>query len=552
MMLGVALSLRRKQEETFCFQRSYKSYSRKGSDMENHTGYKWWRLCVWSLMVSAILGINFISLNSTLAESTYYTSKQHAKYIFYFIGDGMGFAQREAAEQFARKKLVMNTFPAQGITTTYSANRLVTDSAAAVTTMASGSKTNNGMIGITPDKRRPKSVAELAKEKQMKVGIISSVPIDHATPAGFYAHVPSRKMYYDIELSLADSGFDFFGGGGLIDPTNKRSRSKNFKGDAVLYIKSKNYKVVTTREEFTKLSKDDGKVIAWNPILPDGNALPYRFDVEKTPELASKTITLAEFTAKAIEMLDNEKGFFLMVEGGKIDWACHANDAATAISDTLGFDKSIEEAVEFWRKHPNETLIVVTADHECGGLNLDFGGAGCKTSFELLDKQKMSFKKFTDTVLKPFKIECRSRSQCKFDDIKPLITKYFGLKFEGDTSEKLVLKEFEKRRLEYAFHVSINRNKVIPFNPKTDLAYGYRNDPLTATIIRMLNSKAGLIWTTFDHTGIPVCTSAKGVGEEIFKGNYDNTDLAKKIMSVMGITPKVYYQDKIEPKVAVK
>ncbi len=482
-----------------------------------------------------------VALTPASAATTLHEGKA-AKYVFLFIGDGMGIPQRIAAEQFSQKTLLMNTLPAQGITTTFAADRFITGSAASATALGAGQKTNIGMIGMAPNQRWVKSVAELAKENGMKVGVVSSVSIDHATPAAFYAHVPSRNLYYDIEIFLADSGFDFFGGGGLKDPTNKKKKASNFKGDAVEYMKAKGYKIVANKEAFMKLTKDDGKIVAWNENLPDGKALPYVLD------MTDKDITLPEFTAKAMELLDNEKGFFLMVEGGKIDWACHANDASTSVTNTLAFDESIRKAVEFAEKHPGETLIVVTGDHECGGLTLGFAGTNYDSYFSVLKSQKISFQKFTDVVLKEFTEKCKD--QCAFADFKPVITQHFGLKFEGDPKkDRLVLKPFRVKMLEEAFALSMAGKKVQSEDPVTSLLYG-GYDPLAVALTHALNNTAGLGWTSFKHTGVPVSTSATGLGAGIFNGYYDNTDVALKIMSVMGIPAKVHHFPAEKQKVA--
>jgi alkaline phosphatase len=368
----------------------------------------------------------------------------------------------------------------------------------------------------------------------MKVGIISSVSIDHATPAAFYAHVPKRNLYYDIAIALGDSGFDFFGGGGLRDPTNKDENTVDYKGDAVKYIQSKGYKIISNKAEFLALKKEDGKVLAWNANLPDDQALPYAMD------MTDDDITLAQFTTKAIDMLDNPKGFFLMVEGGKIDWACHANDAATVIGSILAFDQAVKAAVTFAQTHPEDTLIVVTADHECGGLTLGFTRTKYQSYFSILQHQSVSFQKFTDEIFGAYKQSCAE--QCHFEDVKPLITHYFGLKFEGKPEiDPLVLKHFEVASLQDAFKKSMLRENV-PTQDRQIIKVLYGGyEPLTVAITRLLNNKAGLGWTTFKHTGMPVMTSAMGKGAEIFNGYYDNTAVAFKIMSVMGIDPAIHY-----------
>lgn len=455
-----------------------------------------------------------------------------AKYVFYFIGDGLGIPQRSAAEEFSGRKLLMNTFPVQGLTTTYAADRFITGSAAAVTALACGHKTNIGMIGLTPDGRPIKSVAELARDRGMKVGIISTVSIDHATPAGFYAHVKKRSQYYDIAIQLAQSGFDFFGGGGLKDPTNKKNNSVNYQGNAIDIIKSAGYRIIQDKGEFNNLKKGDKKVIVINPWLQDAKAEPYSIDQ------TSNDISLAELTAKAVELLENRKGFFIMVEGGKIDWACHANDAVAAIIDTLAFDDAIKVAYDFYLKHPKDTLIVVTGDHETGGLTLGFAGTKYATYFDILHHQDMSFQRFTDEIVHSLK----ENKGITFEDVKPLITQHFGLKFSGDPSDPMVLKTYEVVQLMQAFEQSM-KDKIDKHDPQTYLLYG-GYEPLAVTITHILNNKAGVAWTSYKHTGVPVPTSAIGRKAELFSGYYDNTDIAKRIMQAMGFKAKIYYVDK--------
>ena len=460
-----------------------------------------------------------------LAETGLYKG-QSAKYVFFFIGDGMGLPQKTAAEQYTGQRLLIDSFPAQGITTTYAADRFITGSAASATALASGQKTNIGVIGMTPDLKPVKTVAELAQEKGMKVGIISTVSIDHATPAAFYAHVKSRNLYHYIDHALVDSGFDFFGGGGLKDVTGKR-KGVEPKGDVLAKAKTNGYKMVTNRADFMKLKPGDGKILAWNEWLQDSGAMPYTMD-----QRPDKDISVAEFTAKAVEMLDNPKGFFLMVEGGKIDWACHANDGTAAILNTIAFDEAVKVAVEFAKKHPGEVLIVTTGDHECGGMTLGWAGTVYDTHFSVLSRQKVSFQKFTDEVVKKYKGD--------FEGMKALITANFGLKFEGDPKkDRMVLDPHQITMIQEAFARSTRGEEEKSKDPQTALLYG-GYDPLTVSLTHILDQKAGLGWTSYSHTGVPVGTSAMGVGAETFNGYYDNTDVGLKIMAVMGVEPKIH------------
>lgn len=191
------------------------------------------------------------------------------KYVFLFIGDGTGTVQRMTTDAYLKSQghegLLMNTFPAYGVTTTSSSNSFITDSAAAGTALACGAKTNSGVIGMDPDQNVLTNISEKAKEAGMKVGIVSSVSIDHATPASFYAHQPSRNLYHEISVDLAKSGFDYFGGGGIKDPEGKKS--KNPLGNALEMAKENGYTIVTDKDAFMALTPDAGKVLAYNARL---------------------------------------------------------------------------------------------------------------------------------------------------------------------------------------------------------------------------------------------------------------------------------------------
>jgi len=480
------------------------------------------------------------------------------KYVFLFIGDGMAIAQRSAAEYVlaARKgetkpgivKLAMDSLPVQGVTTTYSLNSIITDSAAAGTALASGVKTENGVIGLDGNGNSVPTIAERARDKGLKVGIVTSVSLNHATPASFYAHEPSRGNYYEIALDMAKSGFAYFGGGGLIDPEGQRSRTQGDKQNALSALKAAGYVVADTRQSILDL-KPGVKAVAINPELTWGRSMPYALD--KDP----KGLSLAEYTAKGIELLDNPKGFFFMIEGGKIDWACHANDAATAVDDTLALDAAVGEAVRFAAKHPSETLIIVTGDHECGGLTLGFAGTRYGNYYEYLKNQKASFERFTDTI-DAYK-KTHTPETASFDDIVPLIRESYGLivptaadleamknapKPDKNVTSPadphgMYLKDFELAEVKAAFDRSMRTVRKHPKSPVSEMDYRAYGDeePLVVTLSHILDNKAGIGWTSFAHTGVPVLTSASGPGAAAFAGYYDNTDLNKKLTAAMGV-----------------
>lgn len=462
-----------------------------------------------------------------------------AKYVFLFVGDGMALPQSNAAEMYKAAqagldkpgivKLNFNEFPAQGMTTTYSIDSLITDSAAAGTAIASGVKTTNAGVGVDGQNKPVKTIAEMARDAGYKVGIVSSVSIDHATPAAFYAHQPSRKNMYEIAMELGRSGFDYFAGGGLVDPDGKKSKMAGDKVNAIEAARKAGYVVVNDADGFKAL-KPGKKVLFMNPRLQDSKAMAYAMDN------APGDVTLADLTAKGIELLDNKKGFFMMVEGGKIDWACHANDAVASIKDTLAFEVAVAVAIEFQKKHPKDTLIIVTGDHETGGLTLGFAGTKYNSYFSLLNNQKMSYVAFDEQ----FEAFVESNPKADFEQAMALVEQAFGLKASGDAKDPMVLKDHELATLKDAFA----RAKAGDFEKSKSeqeyLLYGGYN-PFSVTVTHILNQKAGLGWTSYSHTGVPVLTTATGVGSERFAGFYDNTDIFTKMAQSMGLSPKVIY-----------
>ncbi len=464
------------------------------------------------------------------------TQNKKPKYIFLFIGDGMSTAQVSLTEaalgssSFSPKqsslknnsfhgKLNLKDFPVTGMQTTSSSNSYITDSGAAATAMATGKKTGSGIISKSEDLTKEyTTIAEMAKDKGMKVGIVSSVSIDHATPAAFYAHNDSRSNYQEIGQDLLDSKFDYFAGGNVRFNKYKNYSLQDFIGD----LNGRGYSYVSSRAEFDALNAEtEGKVFATlnylNSYTRDGSAMPYTIDLDEQKE--DDQITLDEFTQKGIEMLDNEKGFFMMVEGGKIDWACHANDGVTAAMEMYAFDAAIGKALEFYKKHEQETLIIVTGDHECGGLTLGYAGTSYSSAFKILDKQTESFFTFRGRV-KEWK-----KSQISFEQAMDTAQLVFGFNSE----DILMLTDYEEQRLKKAFAQSMAKNPIK--DDETAIIYG-SYDPFTVTLTHILNNKAGVAWTSYAHTGSPVPVFAIGQGMSHFSGYYDNTDIGKKIMEI--------------------
>jgi alkaline phosphatase len=453
-------------------------------------------------------------------------SAPRAKYVFLFIGDGMAMAQISSAEIYSNalaakdiavKRLGFTQFPAVGLTTTYDASSFITDSASAGTAMASGHKTLSGVINMDPGKTlRYTTIGEQAKAAGMRVGVVTSVSLDHATPASFYAKVPSRGDYYDIAVQLTKSGFDYFGGGGFLQPKGKKGDQPAIADLA----RAAGYGYVDSQAAVEGLKPGSGKVIAVNEALQDASSMYYSMDAK------AGSLSLADFTRKGAELLDNPKGFFMMVEGGKIDWACHANDAAASINDTLALDAAVSEALAFAAKHPRDTLIIVTGDHETGGMAIGFAGTQYSTFFDKVAKQKMSFQRFNDEVVKPYKAATKPED-VDLADLLPAIQDAFGLSLDQ-------LSPVQQTDLQVAFARTMGSKAGRSVDEDQYLLYG-GYEPLTVKITQILNQGAGIGWTTYSHTGVPVSTFAKGAGQELFAGYYDNTDIYRKLCAVMGI-----------------
>lgn len=489
---------------------------------------------------------------------------QTPKYVFLFIGDGMSYPQIQLTNYFksanaaktnakvvtvkgkektvlrSQNRLHMMNFPVAGSAQTYDSTSFAPDSASTATSIATGYKTWSGSINVSEDfSKEYETIAEKLKaQKGYKIGVISSVNINHATPAAFYAHQASRSNYYDIGLEMIESDFDYFAGGGLLKPTGAKKNQE----DLYALAEKAGYKVVKTQAQAEKLKASDGKVIVIDENLADEDAMSYHMDLQKGQW------ALADYVEKGIEMLDNDKGFFMMVEGGKIDWACHANDAAATIHDTIAFDKAVAEAIEFYNEHPNETLILVTGDHETGGLTIGFAGTNYDTFLTNFNNQKISYAKFDSDYVASYK-----KNNTDFDTVMKDVTRLFGLVAPVSDAQKmqqkdnanqhpesgdngtLVMTPYEFKKLKDAYDVTMNRTgKEGSFGQEEYIKYG-SYEPLTVTLTHILNNKSGVNFGSYAHTGLPVAVFAQGVGQNEFEGYYDNTDIYDKVANLTGV-----------------
>ncbi len=387
--------------------------------------------------------------------------------VILLIGDGMGSAQvRLAREAAGGAPLAMERMPYSGLITTHSADRPVTDSAAAGTALATGHKTNNGMISVAPDERVLRTILELCRDRGKSTGIITTDALHGATPASFAAHAPSRGMRSEIALQLAESRvpvmLGFWKGWFLPDSEGgERADGKHLIAD----LRRAGYGVAFTKEE---LSNVTGQRLLG--LFDDGPEAP----------------TLADMTLAALGRLRTDRdGLFLIVEAARIDWKCHHNDPAGAVLDTWEFDRAVAAALDYARGR-GRTLVLVTADHETGGLSIE----------------------------EPGRVKALAGIKAPAADIAE--------KLNADRSNVAEV------LAEYAGVHDLTPDEIAAVKGAEHAA---------DAVSMLLNQRAGLFWSTKGHSDTRVPVFAYGPGAERFAGEMDNTDIPKRIAEVLGIGP---------------
>lgn len=444
-----------------------------------------------------------------------------AKYVFYFIGDGMGVNQVNAAETYfgaldgkiGIRPLCFPSFPYAAMVNTQSGSNSVTDSAAGGTALATGEKSHNGTLGMLTDMQTPcTSIAQWAHDAGMAVGVTTSVTINHATPAAFYAHVPKRSMDYEIGEYCASSDFDFFAGSDFAGAQGKDGKPSIYElCQQAGYTFAKGYK------DYQKKMKKAEKMIliqsdAQNKI--NNSCLPYAIDRKKGD------LTLSDITRAGINFLmskQNEKdGFFMMIEGGKIDWACHANEPATFIHELADMDDAVRVAYEFYQQHPDETLIVITADHETGGFVM--GTGKYEINMASLRYADMSFAEFSRALHKLH--DALGNKYC-WDEVKKFISQHFGFWTNLELTDK------QTASIKKAFD-DIEAGK----GEGQETLY-QKDDALALAVKRVQNQIAKLSWASGGHSNGYVPCFAIGAGADQFQGRIDNTDIPKRMWNAM-------------------
>jgi alkaline phosphatase len=318
------------------------------------------KIAVFILVTILYLSVRVVFAQQESTHLPLIKSGAKTKNVILFIGDGMGLSQVASARiksMGVEGMLHMERMPVTGLLYTFSSS-LVTDSAAAVTALATGYRTNNGMLSMNPDGKMLYTILEACRNKGLATGLVATSTITHATPAGFASHVESRSAEPDIAVQLLENRVNVLLGGGkqFFLPQSSEGSKRRDDQDLIDRAKGMDYAFVETKEEMLKVEKK------------------YLLGLFASGALSSNPEpSLAEMTQKAISVLSkNKKGFFIMVEGSQIDWAGHANDIANSVLQTILFDKAVKVGLDFALRD-KQTLILATADHECGGLGINGG-----------------------------------------------------------------------------------------------------------------------------------------------------------------------------------
>ncbi|GIU21202.1 alkaline phosphatase [Shewanella schlegeliana] len=426
------------------------------------------RTLTWALCALVLLP------QTVLANVDIHDAPSRPKNIIIMIGDGMGPAYTSAYRYYQdnpdTEEIEQTVFDRLlvGMASTYPARQsgYVTDSAASATALATGVKSYNGAISVDVDKRPLPTIMQIAQERGMATGVAVTAQVNHATPAAFLAHNESRRNYDEIAQSYLSSGADVILGGG----------QKYFPEGLLKQFTAKGYQHINQLEQLDSLTQ--GKALGLFAEVQ----LPWVIDLQDSTQLSL-------LTQKALELLSqNPNGFVLLVEGSLIDWAGHNNDVATAMAEMHGFANAIEVVEQYVRANP-DTLMVVTADHNTGGLSI---GANGEYAWDT-------------ALLKGIQASPASIAEqaIAVDDWQPLLIQQLGFEPKADELQRL-----SNARMQ----------------GKTALETGLK---------QLIDNRSFTGWTTSGHTGGDVQVFAAGPAADLFKGNQDNTDIAEKMISLL-------------------
>jgi alkaline phosphatase len=433
------------------------------------------------------------------------------KYVFLFLSDGGGMAHLEIARQYRRQILNENFVIVDkimkegsvGVMTTHAADSLSTDSAAAATALAGGCKANLGALGVCADGTIPVSAMELARRRGMRLALITNATVYDASPAAFVCHVPNRRDFPAILSRYLDLAPDVLMGGGKEQFVAKRQHGSfhDDEADALGAFLKKNYHLVENKTELERVNS--GKLLG----LFAAKDMSFEIDRDKTREPS-----IYDMTRAALKVLHdhNPHGFFAFIESENIDTASHLSDITSVIHEYREFDRAVGLAYEFYRKYPRETLILVTSDHETGGLGftLALKDLSSTTASNQVAGTVEDFKK-----LQSIDISLQKAAQI------------LGPQPNPEAIEKMMREHFRGFTLAPEF-----KDAMIRRQPLSRTLFGN----ITAnTLGLMVANNTQIYWQNSAHTNQPVLIAALGASAEKFRGYYDNADFGRKLKAVI-------------------
>lgn len=460
-----------------------------------------------------------IFLSCLAATATLAMMAEDAKYVFYFIGDGMGLGHVNATEAYNRdvlkngQPILMMNFPVASQARSYSTSSPITDSAAAGTALSTGVKTKNSMIGMDSDTVAVNSIAVDFMKAGYAVGVGTTVQADDATPAAWYAHAENRGMKETIAPQAAESGLSFLAGGGF----KLRDAGDEAFEEYLNVMRKGNYEIVEGYAAFTDLKKKGSKFPQKVLMYPDK---PAGGQVGNTIDSIPGAMTCAQITEACLYTLENANPdkFLMMIEGGNIDWAAHANDGGGVIKEILNFQDAINVAYQFYLRHPSETLIVVTADHDTGGMA--YGRNGGPYDIAYADAQKIS----KDTFGEWTREWGKNTQNPTWEEMEQVLKDKLGFwsivpvsKRETEELKKLFDETFITKRAED------EKTLYHTFNA------------FTAKAFSILNYHMGIGWTTTYHAGNFVPVYAIGANANFFTGSLNNNEIPLLIKKAAGL-----------------
>jgi alkaline phosphatase len=436
------------------------------------------------------------------------------KYIFLFLADGAGTAHLEITRQYNREllgedmvitdKIMKEGFV--GLMTTHAADSLSTDSAAAATALASGCKANIGALGVCADGSVPTTAMEVAKQRGFKIGLVTNSTVYDASPAAFVCHVPNRRDYAAIVNRYLELEPDVLMGGGreqFLPRSKPGSRRKDEMDVAALFVK-KGYHQVSNKRELEQVWP--GKVLGLFGL--DNMS----FEIDRDKDNEPSVYDMARATIRQLHD-NNPGGFFAFIETENTDTASHLSDVASVINDFREFDRAVGLAYEFYQKYPRETLIIVTSDHETGGLGFTMAlkevGGGTRGS-NLAAGTVRDLKKLQSiniSLQKASRLLGRSPTS---EGIDKLMGQYFNGFTLAPEYKEAILKRQPVSRTIYL-------------------------DPTANALGMMIANHTQVYWQTTSHTNHPVFVAALGAGAQWFAGYYDNADFGKKLLGILSI-----------------